>query len=127
MKIKSRVYLTALTILLLFITGCDVAGEKETTSYMLTPPSWIIGEWEDSFGINGYTFTEHNVVFYLSGTESVDFDLTYESAGITENVNSATQYTISVPGGEYTFIKTSDTILDYSITGYDYTLELIKQ
>lgn len=120
MKIKSRIYLFILAALLVFITGCDAGGEESTKSYMLSPPSWVIGDWETTTGALGFTITEHNVVMSMSGIEATDFTFVYEgdmADFLTEDVNSDTEYTFTASFSEYKFEKTSNTSLDMSMGG----------
>lgn len=79
-KIVKKIGLTVLFAgLVLTFFGCDnILGFNGN---LFSPPSWIIGTWEDSHDINSYTFESDNITFE-SSTTTVNFKEAYKE-GVT--------------------------------------------
>lgn len=98
--------------------GCSDAGNDPEDYADFSPPSWIIGTWQDSSDTVSYTFTSDNITMDSSST-SINFKEAYKEANVSENITDSL-YEATVEGegisAVYKFEKTSSTTVDHSIT-----------
>ncbi len=106
---------------------------------VLAPPAWIQGTWSDAYGYNIYTFSSDNVVATLMSTtynwketnrsyvedyqmaNTGYFDYIYDSMTYCADLKSSGSVSQS-----YTFAQTSQTTLDYTVSGSG-TIQLVLQ
>ena len=120
---KSKTIFTVV-LLCLVIMSCSLfnLGGK------FTPPTWIQGTWSDALDITSYIFESNNVTQSIAGYE-INLGLAYLGATITETSNdSLYEYSIDQSGSvaSYTFEKSSDTTLNYSVTASGTTTASIE-
>jgi len=125
--------LLALIFLFLFIIpliGCDLFGIYHSYS----PPDWIIGTWKDVYELNCFVFETDNVILdSRNNGVYIDFTQTYQLSSVREeSSNTLYRFTIKSSGREsvYSFEKTSETTLNYSLSteeGDGSVIELVKE
>src|SRR6056297_351531 len=137
---KRVLYLSVaiIAVVVFAFAGRSDAGndpDDTTTGALFSPPSWIIGTWQDAYDTNSYTFESDNITFE-SSTTTVNFKEAYKEADVSENItDSMYEATVEIESdgtvytSVYKFEKTSTTAVDYSITTSGVTtgpIELIK-
>jgi hypothetical protein len=122
---KILVIVVLISVLLLSCSLLNI-GSK------FSPPTWIQGTWSDALDVTAYTFTSDNVTQTIGGY-SIDLGLAYIAATVTETSNDTLySFTIDQSGSvaTYSFAKTSDTTVDYTVTASGTTapaVELTKE
>ena len=132
-KMKKSVSGIILISLLMLLMSCS----GEISSSIINPPSWAIGTWTDSTDTVSYTFTSDDMIMNMS-TAGMSVDMkeaiaAEAGAKAKENI-SGDSYKVTISAenesGTYTFVKTSDTTLNYTISTSGVTFgptELVKQ
>ena len=130
-KMKKPVQALILISLLMLLMSCS----SEIKSSSINPPSWTVGTWTDSTGTLSYTFTSDDMIMNGTGV-SVDMKEAISSHSGTTNDEtiSGDSYKFKFAADEvsatYTFVKTSATTLDYTISENGVSvgpIELIKE
>jgi Tfp pilus assembly protein PilX len=132
-KMKKSVSGIILISLLMLLMSCS----GEISSSIINPPSWAIGTWTDSTDTVSYTFTTDDMIMDMSSVGmSVDMKEAIakeDGAKAKENI-SGDSYKLTISAGNesgtYTFVKTSDTTLNFTIATSGITFgptELVKK
>ena len=129
-KSVSGIILISLLMLLMSCSG-------EISSSIINPPSWVIGTWTDSIDSISYTFTSDDMIMNMSSFGvSVDMKeaISAEAGAKAKENISGDSYKLTFSteneSGTYTFVKTSDTTLNNTISTSGITFgptELVKQ
>lgn len=116
-NIKTVLFMLVALLLIFNLVGCGGLSRN-----LFNPPSWIQGTWKEAtFGSETFVFTSDNIV-YTTPSSSMDFKVLYKGQAVTESI-SDNAYTASIAGSvSYSFVKTSATTLDYSITANGITI-----
>lgn len=116
-NIKTVLFMVIALLLIFSLVGCGGPSRN-----LFNPPSWIQGTWKEAtFGSETFVFTSDNIV-YTTPSSSMDFKVLYKGQAVTESI-SDNAYTASIAGSvSYSFVKTSATTLDYSITASGITI-----
>lgn len=62
----------------------------------LSPPSWIIGDWEGPSGVLTFTFTKNNVLMTSPISNPIDYKDSYSRSQITENEKNDVKYEFTI-------------------------------
>jgi len=128
---KTFLPFTLMVLFLIFVTGCSMGMNSSS----INPSSWIIGTWSDNTDTMCFVFSSDNVIQESTGLR-IDFKeaLEAESSVTYNETSNATTYSINMNdssgAGTYTFTKTSNTTLDYTISSSGITvgpIELTKE
>lgn len=112
--------ISILFVALLF--SCNNAT-TDSAQQELTPPTWIIGTWENSSGLIGATFTNDNIL-ERAGNREVSYKDTY-SGYITETVNNDKEYAVKITFSGTTYTFKYEKINDNSINYYSYSSVIV--
>jgi len=102
------------------LSGCALLPNATTLSTgTLHPPSWIVGTWADSSGVNTLEFSSTNAMFKIKvGFIDMPVDLSSTYSGGLSDSTAGTRYTIDVDksgtSATYTFDRINDTSLSYT-------------
>jgi hypothetical protein len=99
------------------ISACDIIDPEFESP--LSPPSWIIGRWDDAGDVYYWVFSADNAVLFISpDTVVLDFKALAQQPGkVVTDTRSVSTYSVIVQEGSdiyaWNFNKLSDTTLDY--------------
>jgi len=103
-------------IFILCLLGC-ASNPTSSAASNLTPPSWILGTWSDSYDTNTFVFQNDDVVFIVDNM-TISFKEAYKNGNITETKTSTTYeiyLSLSNVAQTYSFAKLTNTSLNYTL------------